>query len=143
MKSTRTFSYNKLVRDGIPASMEIKGSIVHSHILNDTDFNKALREKLLEEADEVQQAPNRDETIKELADVLEVIDVLCSLHAISKEELIAMQAKKRADKGGFSTKTFLESAEHPQGSSQVEYCLAQADKYPEIKNSLRATKKVC
>ena len=130
----RKFLQNKLVRDNIPTIMEEKGSILHWHYLNDKDYDEALRQKLIEESEEIEQAENREETIKELADVLEAIDALCALHNISKEEVVAIQTKKREAKGGFITRKFVDTAEHPEGSPQVEHCLAQPHKYPEIKD---------
>lgn len=130
----RKFLQNKLVRDNIPTIMEEKGSILHWHYLNDKDYDEALRQKLIEESEEVEQAPDREETIEEIADILEAIDALCALHTISKEELIEIQTKKREEKGGYFTRKFLDIAEHPENSPQVEYCLAQPHKYPEIKD---------
>jgi len=130
----RKFLQHKLSRDNIPALMEAQGSIIHWHYLNDKEYDEALRQKLVEESEEVVAAPSKEETINELADILEAIDALCALHKISKEEIIAVQTKKREEKGGYFTKKFMDIAEHPEGSQQVEYCLSQPHKYPEIKD---------
>lgn len=130
----RKFLQNKLVRDKIPEIMEAQGSVLDWRYLNDTEYDEALRQKLVEESEEIEQAPDREETIKELADLFEAIDALCDLHKISNDEIIAIQTKKREEKGGFSTRKFLDIAQHPENSAQVEYCLSQPHKYPEIKD---------
>lgn len=130
----KKFLQNKLVRDNIPAILENSGSVLHWRYLQDTDYDEALRQKLIEESEEAQEAENRGDLIKELASVLEAIDALCALHKISKEELIEIQTKKREEKGGYYTKKFLDTAEYPENSPQAKYCLAHPNKYPEIKD---------
>lgn len=129
----RKFLQNKLWRDKAPHMMEARGSIIHIKKLNHVEFDHELRAKLLEEATEVQTAQSKEELIGELADVYEVIDTLCALHAISKEEIQTIQTKKHAERGGFIERQYITIAEHPEGSDGVEYCLAQPEKYPEIK----------
>ncbi len=128
----RKFLQNKLWRDKAPQMMEARGSIMHIKKLTDAEFDQELRAKLLEEAAEVQAAHSKEELIGELADVHEVIDTLCAFHGISTEEIQTIQTKKRDDRGGFIERKYVTIAEHPEGSSGVEYCLAQPDKYPEI-----------
>lgn len=129
----RKFLQNKLWRDKMPQKSETTGSIIHIKKLNDTEFDQELRIKLLEEAAEVQAAQSKEDLIGELADVYEVIDTICSLHAISKEEIQAVQTQKRTERGGFMERKYVTIAEHPESSYGVEYCLAQPEKYPEIK----------
>jgi predicted house-cleaning noncanonical NTP pyrophosphatase (MazG superfamily) len=100
--------------------------------LDDAEFNKQLRIKLLEEAHEVVATKNRDHLIDELGDLYEVIDTIADLHGISKDEILRAQSQKREEKGGFSSRTFVEVAEHPAGSYGEKYCLADPEKYPEV-----------
>ncbi len=129
----RKFLQNKLWRDKMPQKLEATGSIIHIKKLTDAEFNKELRIKLLEEADEVQAAQSKEELIGELADIYEVIDTICALHGINKEAIQTIQTQKRNERGGFIERKYVTIAEHPEGSYGVEYCLAQAEKYPEIK----------
>jgi predicted house-cleaning noncanonical NTP pyrophosphatase (MazG superfamily) len=128
----RVFKQEKLWRDKMIAKAESQGSVLHWRRLNDADYDKQLRLKLLEEADEVRVAQSRDELMGELADIYEVFSSLCILHNFSKEEIIAIQEKKRAERGGFDERKFVDTAEHPDGSYLAEYCLAEPEKYPEI-----------
>lgn len=129
----KKFLLNKLVRDNVPAQLESEGSILHWHYLNDTQYDVALREKLVEESEEALQAENREDLIKELASILEAMDALCALHNISKDELLDIQAQKREAKGGYFTRKFVAIAEFAENSPEAKYYLAQDLKYPEIK----------
>ncbi len=128
----RLFQQNKLWRDKAVALMEQHGSIMHWYRLSDIEFNEQLRLKLIEETEEVVHAQTAETLKAELADVLEVIDALCALHNIEKSEVIALQEKKRASRGGFTERKFITIAEHPEGTFGEQYCLADPTKYPEI-----------
>lgn len=128
----RKFSQQKIWRDKAIARLEVCGSCVHSRGLDDQEYDAQLRLKFREETDEVCVSQSKKELIEELADVLEVIDSLCLLHNISREEVVAVQDKKRADRGGFANRIFVDYVEHPKGSFGESYCLASPEKYPEI-----------
>lgn len=129
----RTFYQNKLWRDGMVTTREQEGSIFHFKNLTDAEYQQELGKKLIEEAEEVAAAPSRENLVEELADVLEVIDALCAAHGLSKEEVLAAQTAKRNKRGGFWGRKFVETVDHPETSSAVQYCLNQPEKYPEIK----------
>lgn len=131
--SMRKFQQNKLWRDKMVAHVEQMGSVVHCHCLDDAAYDQQLRLKLLEEADEVARATNQKELIAELGDVLEAIDALCVLHGLAKEDVLAVQAAKRVERGGFYDRLFVTVAEHPAGSYLEQYCLAEPEKYPEVR----------
>jgi predicted house-cleaning noncanonical NTP pyrophosphatase (MazG superfamily) len=131
--SMRKFQQNKLWRDNAIDMMEQNhGSKIHWRRLDDRDFDEQIRVKLLEEAQEVAGAKDRQELVNELADLYEVIDSIAELHQISKEEIISVQTKKHQERGSFSGRRFVTIAEHPTGSFGEKYCLADPEKYPEI-----------
>lgn len=130
----RTFKQNKLIRDKIIEIMESKGSKLYAYKLNDQDFLKQLKLKLIEEASEVNRAQTEQEILEELADVLEIIHTIAKIYNLSQKDLENAQKDKRAQKGGYEEKIFLTFAEHPKDSPQERYCLADSDKYPEVKN---------
>ncbi|MBY0109531.1 MAG: nucleoside triphosphate pyrophosphohydrolase [Candidatus Babeliaceae bacterium] len=133
MTKMRVFKQEKLWRDKMIAKAESQGSVLHWRRLDDTEYDQQLRIKLLEEADEVRAAQSREELMNEIGDVYEVINSLCALHNLSKSEIIDIQDKKRAERGGFAERKFVDTAEHPEGSYLANYCLAEPQKYPEIK----------
>ena len=130
----RTFQYNKLCRDKTVERSEKIGSKIHFTVLDDNDFDKNLRMKIKEEAEEVALATSRDELITELADVLEVMQALCTLHAVDFEDVVTKQLSIRAERGGFDGRIFITKAEHQEGSWAEKYCAQHSDKYPEIFN---------
>lgn len=128
----RKFIQNKLWRDKAPELMEQMGSVIHCKNLNNADYDKELRKKLIEEIQEVTNAKNQQEFLEELADIFEVIDALCALHQINKNDILAVQKKKKQQRGGFYERKFVTIAEHAEGSFGEKYCLAQPEKYPEV-----------
>ena len=54
--------YNKLVRDNIPNIIKNDGYECITKILDDKEFKNELYKKLLEEADEVINSKNKEET---------------------------------------------------------------------------------
>ena len=103
--------YNKLVRDNIPAIIEESGRKATYRTLNDVEFRNALRGKLVEEATEVHDATTREEMIKELADVLEVIYHLANILEVDATTLYDIADEKMETNGGFDKRIFLESVE--------------------------------
>ena len=70
--------FNKLVRDKIPEIIEENDEYSLTRILNDKEYEKALYDKLLEEANEVINANKKEETEEELADLLEVVRAIAN-----------------------------------------------------------------
>ncbi len=89
--------YNKLVRDKIPAFIESKGKTVVWHKADEKEYWEKLKEKLLEEVAEF----NKDESIEEFADLLEVVDAIAEYKQFNKEEVNVVKEKKLQDKGVF------------------------------------------
>ena len=94
---------NKLVRDRIPELIQKSGSQYDITTLSETEYRQALKDKLLEEAQEVAQS-SPDELVQELADLLEVIAALMEAHGIEDEHILLERDHKRAEKGGFEHK---------------------------------------
>lgn len=128
----RIFAQNKLWRDKAVELTEQMGSKVYWHRLDDIEYDKQLRSKLLEESQEVFSATSHKDLTNELADVVEVMQALCAANNISWDEVIAAQNKKRLERGGFEGRKFVTKAAHLDGSFGHQYCLNDPKKYPEI-----------
>lgn len=100
--------HNKLVRDKIPANISARGDVPFVRELNSEEFFVALKQKLLEEANEAVGATSNADLLIELADLLEVIETLTLGAGFTLDELKLTQAQKRAERGGFEKKIFLE-----------------------------------
>jgi predicted house-cleaning noncanonical NTP pyrophosphatase (MazG superfamily) len=103
---------NKLVRDRIPGVIEQDGRRAVTRVLDGDGFQAALLAKLVEEAEEACAAPAGD-LLPELADVLEVLQELAKATGVTWDGLVAEAAGKRAERGGFSGRLFLEYVEQP------------------------------
>jgi predicted house-cleaning noncanonical NTP pyrophosphatase (MazG superfamily) len=103
-------TYHKLVRDQIPAIITADGGQPVIRVLDDAGYEAALRAKLLEEAHEAQAAAD-GQLASELADVLEVLRALAAAHHMSWEDIVSEAARKRAERGGFDNRIFLEYVE--------------------------------
>jgi predicted house-cleaning noncanonical NTP pyrophosphatase (MazG superfamily) len=99
--------FNKLVRDLIPDIITADGSRPSTRILDQASYQRALRSKLVEEAQEAEAASD-EQLASELADVLEVLRALAQAHDMKWEDIELHATRKRAERGGFDRGIFLE-----------------------------------
>lgn len=109
--------YNKLIRDKMVDIYEhdvqnkISASDFKVRYMEPPETLERLKDKLLEESQEVFEAYNKEDKTdlkEELADVIEVIDAILYHNKISLEEVLKIRDLKRAKKGGFEKGVFLE-----------------------------------
>ena len=77
-----------------------------------------LKDKLLEEAQEVFDAYNDSDKThlkEELADVIEVIDAILYHNDLSLSEVLEIRDKKKEKRGGFEKGVYLESIDYIDG----------------------------
>lgn len=102
--------YNKLIRDKIPEIIKGDGKVPITHIADDKEYWKKLKEKLKEEVDEFLVGGNEKE-LEELADILEVIFAIYNFKKFDKDELELFRKKKLEQRGGFKKKIILDRVE--------------------------------
>lgn len=95
-------TYNKLVRDRIPEIIKANGQTACFSVLDETQFQVALKEKLCEEVREYLGSAN----LEELADILEVVDALAQAQGSTLSEVLTIKEKKAATNGGFEKSCF-------------------------------------
>lgn len=88
----------KLVRDKIPEF----ATYASYRQLKPEEREDALKNKIVEEANEVKAAPDDRNLLEELADVYTVLEAFLDFKNISKEELLKQVKAKKAEKGGFT-----------------------------------------
>lgn len=130
----RRFQLNKLVRDNIIADMQRMGQTVEYRKLEQKEYLQALRGKLIEEAREI-SLDDAESTLKELADVQEVIDQLVTTLGATGDELQELQRKKRAKLGSFKKKLYVETLTLEDNDPWVEYYAKEPDRFKEIKGA--------
>ena len=100
---SKRVEHNKLVRDKIPEIIRASGNKYEISNLLDDEYIEALRQKLVEEAEEVVIAKPK-ELPQELADVMEVIEALMTATGIEPEKVREIQKEKRSQRGGFDNR---------------------------------------
>jgi predicted house-cleaning noncanonical NTP pyrophosphatase (MazG superfamily) len=106
-----TVSYGKLVRDEIPAIIESNGDVPITRILRDDEYIDALYAKIHEETNELADAAS-EEKLSELADVFEVLLATAVALGFTQDDLEKASLDKRAKRGGFAKKIWLERTEN-------------------------------
>lgn len=113
--------FNKLVRDNMVDIYEhdvqnkISASDYKVRYMPPEETLEKLKDKLLEEAQEVFVAYGEEDKTnlkEEMADVIEVIDAMLYHNKISLAEVLAIRDAKRLKKGGFEKGIFLESIDY-------------------------------
>ncbi|MGV8150012.1 MAG: phosphoribosyl-ATP pyrophosphohydrolase [Alkaliphilus sp.] len=89
--------YDKLVRDKIPEIIENSGKKHEVDYLNKEQHFEYLNRKLIEELNEYQE----NNSLEELADILEVIHGILSVNNQTFEELENIRQEKLKKRGGF------------------------------------------
>ena len=105
------YTYNKLVRDKIPQSINNKpGRKANFRILDDEEYLQELDRKLFEEAHEFVE----EHSIEELADLIEVMSAIMKAKNISLDDVKKAREAKRNKRGGFEDKIFLIDVEQEE-----------------------------
>ena len=128
------FYLQKLVRDKVVKKCLDDEEVLHTEYreLNKQEFRRELLRKIHEEADEIPLDDNqRGESLKELADLQEVVDALRQDFGFSIEQVQEEMARKKQDKGGFDKRHYIEYHDLVDDSRWVKIFRAQPEKYRE------------
>lgn len=99
--------YNKLVRDKILEIIEADGTKYNSRILEPQELLTEVKGKMTEEAKEFQDAESVQDSIEELADILELVHTALSVMDVTYEELESIRKQKKSKRGGFEKGIYL------------------------------------
>ncbi|WP_067843109.1 nucleoside triphosphate pyrophosphohydrolase [Amphibacillus sediminis] len=103
-------TYNKLIRDKIPALLEEKQTSYQiEKIRKDDRFEQVLRKKLTEEVAEFLAANEKAERLEEIADIIEVLYALAQLDHVQPNQVEQIRQDKKLERGGFDQRLFLVS----------------------------------
>jgi predicted house-cleaning noncanonical NTP pyrophosphatase (MazG superfamily) len=100
-------TYNKLVRDRIPEIIEGDGLLVETRELGPEEIIDLLKQKTVEEAQELVDATEVDDVKKEISDLEEVLKSLKERLEISDEEIEEIRQKRAKSRGRFEKGIFL------------------------------------
>lgn len=103
--------YNKLVRDKIPKIIENSGRKTIIKKLSEEEYYLELKKKSFEEIEEYIKADNLEDSIEELADLLEIIHALSAYHGTTIDRIEEVRRNKLDQRGSFKKRIFLVSVE--------------------------------
>lgn len=131
----RKYEFNKLIRSKIPPRMTEEGVRVNKTELSLEDFADQLKVKLLEEAQEVIDAKDKQQLIVELADVTEVIKAIAQVHGITEEEIENERLKKLEINGSFEKENYINFIEVEESNKVVIDYLENKDRPYKLEQS--------
>ena len=99
----KQIQHNKLVRDLIPEIIQTAGKTCVTEVLSDEAYLRMIDAKLDEELAEY----HKDQSIEELADLIEVIYAATRARGHTLEQLEAVRAEKAAKRGSFEKRLLL------------------------------------
>lgn len=103
----KSIQYNKLVRDRIPEIIKASGRTCITETLSDEEYLCFLDKKLDEELYEYHQ----DQSIEELADLMEVIRAVSAARGCSFDKLERIRACKAVERGAFEKRILLKEVQ--------------------------------
>ena len=127
----RRFYFNKMIRDHLPQMMQNTGINVVGHTMNGDEYVQRLKNKLVEEADELCAAITPREVSEEIGDVLEVLKALARHHHLDFSKVVESAEQKTAEKGGFSNPLCIDYIEIPENHPKLDYYIQRPKDYPE------------
>lgn len=105
----KTIQYDKLVRDYIPDIISAAGKSYRVEVLDEEEYLRRVDQKLDEELAEY----HADQSVEELADLLEVVYAAAEARGCSREKLERIRADKAAKRGAFARRLLLWEVTEP------------------------------
>lgn len=130
----RKFKTNILIRDNRLEMMKNQGLDVNYKILSNDEYIEELKNKIVEEANEVFCCKDCHELLEEVADVLEVIEHIVKHSGFTMEHVNEIKKTKQEKIGGFDRKIKTFYVEADESNDIIQYYISKPDKYPEIKD---------
>ncbi|OHA56374.1 MAG: hypothetical protein A2441_03485 [Candidatus Veblenbacteria bacterium RIFOXYC2_FULL_42_11] len=103
-------TYNKIVRDKVVAHLTDLGKEPESIEVGPEEALELLKQKLIEEAQEVASADSNKELIRECGDLQEVLDTVIKYAGVDPSIVSAVRKEKFENRGGFDKPTKLISS---------------------------------
>jgi len=127
-----TFIFNKLIRDKLKGEyVKLQQQAVYKE-LTESELLEALRQKIIEEANELPIKGSKEAVISELADIQQVIDDIALRSGITNEEVVSVKQMKFEKKGGFSEGLFVEKIILTDDDEWNDYYRKSPEKFEEI-----------
>ena len=115
----KRYQFNKLVRNKLPARMVDEGVLINGSALSEEEYVMQLKQKLMEEAEEVSLSTTREDLVVELADVMEVMHALAEAVFIDLSEIEKARIEKRNVNGHFHADHYINYVEVELSNQKV------------------------
>jgi predicted house-cleaning noncanonical NTP pyrophosphatase (MazG superfamily) len=99
--------------------------------LTDEEHKSELVNKIIEEANEINQATS-DNIAEEIADVQQAIDDLKDKYSLSDLDIQKAKATKRKKSGSFAKGIYIDHVTLAENDQWTKYFRKNSDRYPEI-----------
>lgn len=123
------FLLHRLVRNKIPDIMKANKVNPTVRSLENEEYFKALKERLLNEVEEM-QSPNESKVLSSLATLSEVIKAMAKYSGVNEDQIETERKRKVEESGDYSLGFYVDEVE-TSDPIQVEYYKER--KYKEIK----------
>jgi len=100
---------DKLVRDKIPSLVTKDGGSYSLQLLSPLEHQTEITKKLIEEVNEYSEATNREKSLDELVDIVELAYSAAALHGLSQQQFEELRLQKKQLKGGFQKGIYLKT----------------------------------
>jgi len=127
-----TFKLNKLVRDKLREEYLLDGQEAVYRSLSIEEHKNELKNKIIEEASEINTNAPIEDIISEIADIRQAIDDLVLLYEISDDQIKFKQQTKYSKKGGFVSGAFVETITLKDNDKWLEYYRKNPDIFKEL-----------
>lgn len=115
----KRYYHNKLIRNNVPKIIQARGGFFETKKVSLKEFRKLLRQKLVEEAREIETA-SKENLAKELSNLLEVIEAVAETENIEFIKVKEIQKQIRKIAGTYNNRTYLVWSDRPQGFGDKE-----------------------
>lgn len=122
----RRQSFGKLVRDLVPVKIERHGEHAVVYHADRNHLISLVKDKLVEEALEYYWESDKERSVEELADLLELLKTAAKAHEVSFDMVEQAAAKKRDERGGFEAGVVLVETRHAAEGPHVEPAQARS-----------------
>ncbi len=103
----KRYQFNKLIRSKLQNRMIREGVIINASPLTHEQYIEQLKNKIIEEANEVTKANSTDSLIIELADVMEVIHAIANASNINMQNIEDARLTKKEINGHFTSLDYI------------------------------------
>ncbi|MDN3504237.1 MAG: hypothetical protein P0S95_01515 [Rhabdochlamydiaceae bacterium] len=130
MSKYTSFHFDKLVRDKALQDLMADGVLVQHQHLSNCEFPQKLKERMVQDTQDILNESNREIIIEKLADLKQVALSLMNELDIHEADIEKTRIHKSRKRGAFEKATYIEKVMVEKGSKHEQHFLSNPDRYP-------------